>query len=79
MKPFGSENQNRMTFGSKTDLEKQDFFTPQRKKVEVNDRVGPGSTEYLKPFGSDVHHRMHFGSRSTSKLSETPPPGYYNP
>ena len=41
--------------------------------------MGPGSTEYVKPFGSDVHHKMHFMGRSPTKVSDVPPPGYYNP
>ena len=48
-------------------------------KNEQHGRVGPGSTEYMKPFGSDVHHKMHFFGRTSSKMSDTPPPGYYNP
>ena len=79
LKPFASEIKNRMVFGSKTDYNKQDFFTPMRKKKEINTSVGPGSTEYAKPFGSNITHKMHFFGRKETKVSDVPPPGYYNP
>ena len=63
LQPFGSDKKGKMTFGSKTDYTKQDFFTSQRVKSYENNAVGPGSTEYMKPFGTDVHHKMHFGKK----------------